>query len=194
MIELIFFLAIGTGLLALLFVLARRAAAAEGSAQGLVEAQHALRTLQSGLLPAELIERLFARDDLDFIATNAPAPVQEDFLRDRKRIALAWTSRVRNQVVSLKDYHFRRSRFYSQLSFRTEISLAMSFAALLLQCRLLQLLLQVGGPYAAPRMVGRTVAAATRICEVSQKSLAFLTPAHVRAFGDESPQDGAAVS
>jgi hypothetical protein len=193
LIGLVFFLAIGAGLLVLLFVLARRVPAPEGSAQALVEAQRALETLQSGLLPPELVERIFARDDLNFIAANAPRSIREVFLRERKQIALAWSNRVRNQVLRLKDYHFRRSRFYSQLSFATEISLAFSFAALLVQCRLLQLLLLVGGPYAAPKIVGRTVAAATRICEVSEKSLAFLSPARVQALGEDSPEDGATV-
>jgi hypothetical protein len=193
LIQLIFFFAVGAGLLALLFVLARRAPAPEGSAQALVEAQRALETLQSGLLPPELVQRIFAKDDLNFVGANAPRSIREVFLRDRKQIALAWSNRLRNQVLRLKDYHFRRSRFYSQLSFATEISLAISFAALLLQCRMLQLLLLVGGPYAAPNIVGRTVAAATRICEVSEKSLAFLSPARVQAFGEDSPKDGATV-
>ena len=193
MITLLLFVGLGVGLLLLLFLLARRAPSVEGSARGLVEAQRALHTLQLGLLPEEVVERIFASDDLRFVEANAPLPVRNFFLCDRKKIALAWTSRVRNQVLRLKEYHFRRSRFYSQLSFSTEASLAISFAALLLQCRLLQLLLTLGGPYAAPRVVTRTVGAATRICEVSAKSLAFLTPARAHTFGDESPEDHAAA-
>jgi hypothetical protein len=193
LIELLFFLAIGTGLLVLLFVLARRAGTAEGSAKGLLEAKHALQKLQSDLLPPELVERIFTEEDLHYVAASAPRAIQEAFLRERKKIALVWTSRVRNHVLRLKEYHFRRSRFYSQLSLATELSLAMSFAALLLQCRMLQLLLLLGGPYAAPRLVGRTVAAAMRICAVSEKSLAFLTPLRVQGFANESPDDGAAA-
>jgi hypothetical protein len=193
MIELILFISIGIGLLVLLFALARRPTRQEGTAQALVEAKHALRTLQESLLAAELVERIFDPDDWKYVASAAAEPTKDEFLRDRKKIALAWTRRVKDEILSLKEYHFRHSRFYSQLNPATELSLALSFATLLQQCRLLQLLLIIGGPYTAPSFVGRTAAAAARICAASEKSLAFLTPATVGSFGDESPEDGAAV-
>jgi len=193
MIELILFLFIGIGLLVLLYALARRPTRQEGTAQALVEAKHALRTLQENLLVEELVERIFDPVDWKYVASAAGEPTKDEFLRDRKKIALAWTHRVKSQILSLKEYHFRHSRFYSQLNPATELSLAFSFAALLQQCRLLQLLLRIGGPYAAPALVGRTAAAAARICAASEKSLAFLTPATAGSFGDRSPEDGAAV-
>ncbi|HXZ12987.1 MAG TPA: hypothetical protein VEG64_11370 [Candidatus Sulfotelmatobacter sp.] len=193
MIELILFLSIGIGLLVLLFALARRPARQEGTAQALVEAKHALRTLQESLVAAELVERIFDQGDWKYVASAAAEATKDEFLRDRKKIAVAWTHRVKTQILSLKEYHFRHSRFYSQLNPATEFSLALSFAALLQQCRLLQLLLIIGGPYAAPALVGRTAAATARICAVSEKSLAFLNPATAGSFGDQSPEDGAAV-
>jgi hypothetical protein len=52
-----------------------------------------------------------------------------------------------------------------------------------LACRALQVLLYVWGPFAAPRVVGATVAAATRICEASKQSMAFLNTASIAAVG-----------
>lgn len=191
MIQLLLFIGIGLGLLIFLFVFARRAPSAEGSAQGLVEAKHALDTLQSGLLPPELVERIFARADLDYIASVAIQPIQKEFLRERRTIALAWVDRVRTQILRLKEFHFRRSRFYSRLSIATEIGLAASFTFLLLQCRALQLAVLLGGSNAAPRMVERTAAAAARLCAVSEKSLAFLSPVLLTPLDKDSPGGGA---
>lgn len=193
MIELILFLSIGVGLLLLLFILARRPAAVEGSAQGLVETRSALRSLQHALLPAEFVERIFAKQDLQYVVSTAPPEIRDIFLRDRKRIALAWIGQVRRHILSLREYHFRRSRFYSRLSVQNEITLALDFMALLLQCRLLQILLFLAGPNQAPWMAGRTAAAAARICTVSEKSLAFLTPPRVAGLRHQSPEDGGAV-
>jgi hypothetical protein len=64
--------------------------------------------------------------------------------------------------------------------------LALDFATLLFACRALQVLLYFRGPYVAPRMIGMTTVTAARVCEISQKSLAFLNPAHASQFGDHS--------
>jgi hypothetical protein len=71
------------------------------------------------------------------------------------------------------------ARFYAGLSLGTEISLGFDFAVLLLACRALQVSVHLGGPYAAPRMVASTAAIANRVCAISERSLAFLTPAYV---------------
>jgi hypothetical protein len=181
-IQLILFLALGVGLLVLLFFLARRTESrAEGGAQALVQARQALNSLQTGLLPAGLVERVFAQDDWGFVSSKAGAGVQRLFLRERKRIALSWVAQVRRQVLSLKDFHSGQSRFYARLDVRTEIGLALSFASLLILCRVLQATFYVRGPYAAPRMVGFAITAAAKVCTVFERSLAFLprTPAEV---------------
>lgn len=184
MIQLISFLVIGALLLASLYSFARRSRRAEGGSGALVQAKQALNTLQAGLLPAELVGRIFARQDLDYVDSEASKEIRELFLEERKKVALSWVSRVRQQVLSLRSFHLGSARFYARLSLRTELSLAMSFAALLLECRALQVFLYVRGPYAVPRMVGSTAAAAVRVCKVSEESLAFLTPVYASGVGD----------
>jgi hypothetical protein len=173
-ISLIFFSLVGTGLLFLLVLVARRAARPEGSAQALLDAKQALRTLQGDLLPAGLVERIFANQDFDYIIASAPHEVQRLFLQERKRVAVCWAQQVHAGVLRLMNFHLMQARFYAQLSVATEVKLAANFAALLLACRVMQAALYLGGPFASPSVVGRTVSSAARLCEASGKSLAFL--------------------
>lgn len=186
MIQLILFLLVGVLLLVSLFFLTRRGARGEGGAQALVEARQALNNLQLGLLPPELVGRMFAKDDLEYVISATPERVREMFVRERKRVALSWVDQVRRQIVNLRRFHLGAARFYSRLSIRSEMALALDFAALLLACRALQALLYLRGPYAAPRMIGMTMAVAARVCQVSEKSLAFLNPAYPNRLGDRS--------
>jgi len=187
MIQLIAFLTVGLVLSSsLLFLMMRRAPRPEGGSGALVEARQALNSLQAGLLPPELIARIFAKEDLEYVLGETPKQIQDMFLEERKKTALCWVNQVRTQVISLKRFHLGSARFYARLSMRTEMELALNFTALLLACRALQLVMYVWGPYAAPRMVDSTAAAAARVCKISEASLAFLNPAHLSTFGGPS--------
>lgn len=175
MIQLVLFLTVGATLLVLLasVVFRRRS---EGGSVALLEARQALNTLQGGLLPAELVARIFDRTDLEYVNTQRSSEVRDLFLEERKRIALLWIGRVRKQITRLKSFHLGSARFYAGLDLRTELSLSLDFARLLFACRMLEVFVQLRGPYAAPRIVGTTAATAAKVCSVSQESLAFLTP------------------
>jgi hypothetical protein len=179
-IQLISFLGIGALLLVSLYFFARGSNRAEGGSGAMVEARQALNALQGGLLPPELVGRIFDRQDLEYVEAKTSKEIRELFIEERKKIALFWVSRVRMQVLSLKRFHLGSARFYAQLSLRTELQLGLDFARLLLACRALQFFLYVRGPYAVPAIVGATAATASRVCKVSEKSLSFLTPAFAR--------------
>ncbi len=181
MIQLILFLSIGALLFLSLIFLVWRSPRAEESSAALVEARQALVALQTGLLPIELIGRIFTREDLEYVRSQAPGRVCAMFLSERKGVALAWAAQVRKQVLNLMRFHLGAARFHARLSFRTELALAAQFAGLLLACRALQMVLYVGGPYAAPRIVGATAATAVQVCRISGRSLAFLNSAGLGA-------------
>ncbi len=184
MIPLILFLAVGVLLLAVLLYLATHSSSAEGAGSDpLREARQAVQALESGLLPPELIGRIFAREDLDYVISCGSEQLSKTFLCERRRIAQSWVGMVQKQILSLRRFHRIAARQHAGLSFRTEAGLAFDFAALLLACRALQVLLYVRGPFAAPRVVEATVAAATRVCEASKQSMAFLNPASIAAIG-----------
>jgi len=183
-IPLIIYLTIGALLfLALLYVVARSSNGERAGNDPLREARQAVQTLESGLLPRELIGRIFAREDFDYVASCGSEEICRTFLRERQRVARSWVGMIEKQIGSLRRFHRVVARQHSGLSMRTEAGLAFDFAALLLACRALRVLLYVRGPLAAPRAVGATVAVATRICEASKQSMAFLNPASIAAMG-----------
>jgi hypothetical protein len=186
MISLIFFLSVGLLLFSSLFLLARRNTRPEGSSSALVEARQALRTLQAGLLPLELVNRVFAEQDWEYVRSETPRSIHELFLDERKGLALLWLRQVRIQIRSLQRFHRGAARHYARLNPRTEVELALSFAALMGACRALQFLVFVAGPYAAPRMVGVVANAANRACKISEQSLGFLDKARLGALGHAS--------
>ena len=193
MITLIFFLAAAAGLLVLLFVLSRRNPGAEGSAQALLDARRAVQALQNGLLPPDFVAHIFARRDLEYVIADTSKEIQRLFLKERKKIVLAWVSEIRRQIVYLQHFHLGYSRHFARLKISTEIALALDFMALRMECRALYLFYYLRGPYGAPNFPSKTVAAAERLCALTGRSLAFLAPAEVTPVGDDSAQDGATV-
>jgi hypothetical protein len=185
LISLIFFLCIGALLFSCLFFLARRNPRPEGSSTALVEARQALTTLQSGLLPLELVKRVFAKEDWDYVRAETPKSVHELFMDERKGIALLWLGQVREQICSLRRFHRGAARHCAKLSPRLELQLAMSFAVLTSACRALQVLVYVGGPYVAPRMVGTVANAAARTCQISEQSIGFLNAARMGVLAEQ---------
>ncbi len=194
MIQLGLFIAISVGFLVLLFLVMRRPAeTVVGSAGGMVAARRSVQELQTGLLPNDLIERIFGNADLEYVSATGSPRALELFMGERKRLAQAWVRQVRDEVLRLKEFHTRQSRMFADASLATEISIAFNFAELQVQCRVLQLLLQWRGPYAAPYLVRKTATRAAGLCAVFDRSLAFLTPALSDGTTDDSEADRAAI-
>lgn len=184
MIQLLFFLLVGAALLsALLFLGGRQSphARAEGNSHHLVDARKALDALQGELLPQPLVQRIFAREDLDYMVSLAmPRAVRDLFVHERRKIALLWIDQVRCQVSNLRRFHVGAARSYAQLGLRTEFALGCHFAALLCACSALRAAVYVAGPYAAPRIVDATASAAAGVCSISEQALAFLNPVQLK--------------
>lgn len=192
MIAMVIYLLVGAGLLIFLVALARRKSPVEGCGQEFVQARQALRTLQLGLLPVNLIERIFEPTDLRYVTAETTPEICNLFLVERKRISLMWVTRVRREIRNLMHFHLGYSRFQAKLSLATELRLALDFILLLLACRALQFLLFLRGPYKTPAMVRLATAAAARVCDISEKSLAFLNPlAGDSLRNDAAPGDAA---
>lgn len=194
MIALLFYIGAAVCLFVLMFALARpQRAPVEGIAHQFVEARSSLQTLQQGLLPADLLNRIFDRRDLDYIDGQAAPEIRQLFLSQRKAISLMWVRRVRSEILSLMHFHRSHSRFHTNISLLTEMRLALDFAGLLFVCRILETIFSLRGPYAAPRLVQTVASAASRLCTASEKSLAFLNVPGVSAFRGDSPPGNAAV-
>jgi hypothetical protein len=159
----------------------------------LLEARKALSSLQVELLPPELISRIFARDDLDYVTSSTSDDVRVMFLAERERIARSWIKQLRRQIVSLREFHLGSARHYAQLKFRTELALAGEFAILMFACGALDLAVRIRGPYGAQRILDTTTAAAARVCEISEKSLGFLRPGGVSSMRNPPARNGAVL-
>jgi hypothetical protein len=194
MIGLLLYLALGAGLLVFLWALARRKGApVEGCGRQFVEARQSLRTLQFGLLPESLIERIFDSEDFRYVIATSRGEIGELFLQERTRISLMWVRRVRSEIRNLMHFHLAYSRLHAKLSLLTEIRLALDFVLLLLACRALRILLYLRGPYGAGSVVRVLTATAGRVCAASEKSLAFLNPPALESFRRDSAGHGAAI-
>jgi len=90
--------------------------------------------------------------------------------------------RVRQQIGLLRRLHLGSARYYAKLSVKTELALAFDFSVLRLGCCALQVAFMVGGPYAAPKIAGAVTEVATRVCGISQQSLAFLATSNPAVF------------
>jgi hypothetical protein len=193
-IALLFYVGAAVCLFILMYALARpHRAPVEGIAHQFVEARGSLQTLQQGLLPPDLLNRIFDRHDLDYISGLATPHIRQLFLSQRKSISLLWVRRVRSEILNLMHFHRTHSRFHTEISILTEIRLAVDFAGLLIVCRILEIVFSWRGPYAAPRMVQAVASAASRLCTASEKSLAFLNVPGVSAFRGDSTPGNAAV-
>jgi hypothetical protein len=191
MMQLVIFLAVGTGLLVLLLVaMLRQPSHAAGSAGELVTAKRTLESLQLGLLPAELVEQVFGRQDFAYVSSIGSDKLTNLFMSERKRLALMWIGQIRKQVRALKDFHVSRSRMFTHMSRWREFSIALDFAGLEIRCHVLELLMQWRGPYAATDFARRTALTAGRLCSILDQSLAFLTPGIPAHLGSESGADG----
>lgn len=177
MAQLIVFVCIAI-VLAVSRLVVRRAPRPEGGALALFEARHALTRLQTTLLAPALVSRFFAPDDFQFVSRASPGALNSFFRDQRRKIALSWTRQVLRQIKTLRRFHLGAARFYSHLGLLSEASLAIDFARLLVACRLLQFAIWIRGPLAAPGLVASTLAAGVRICEISERSLAFLDSPH----------------
>jgi hypothetical protein len=194
MIQFVFSLLIGVALLLILYFFVRGGkVSAEGSAQQLLEARQTLDSLQFGLLPNDLVRRIFAREDLEYVRQAASPQIQSLFLAERKDISLAWVRRVRGAILSLMRFHRGHARLYAQLSLSTELLLAINFARLLMVCRVLEIALFVRGPYAAPGMVRTVAATAGTVCAISEKSLIFLKVNPIDPLKNDPSHHGASV-
>ncbi len=168
---------LGAAFLVVLYLFTHKPGSAPSrTADALVGAREALDCLETALLPPELIERIFAGADLDFVRSTCSPRIQQKFLEERKTIALSWVGQLRKQVLHLKRFHVEHARAFAEIDTRSEFALAVDFAILLMACRTLQFSFYLWGPFASRRMVHLAIRIAGTVCSVSERSLGFLKP------------------
>jgi len=185
-IQLILFLAVGALLLSSLFLFAGRLVQPKAGEKEIFDARRALSSLRTELLQPDIVARIFATEDLDYVNSSTSEEIRRMFLAERKRVALLWVRYLRRNILSLRRFHLGSVRHHAQLRFRTEVTLAVEFAILLFACRALEIILWIRGPYVAPKIVRAATAGAARVCEISERSLGFFGPGSATPLGKPS--------
>ena len=103
----------------------------------------------------EQLERIFGREDWDFIRIRASKQVQRLFLRERKAIALAWISQLRRQAKAGMQLRVSRVRVSKELQPVVEIKLAVDYYSFLGMCALMAAIVSLRGPMALRGMLGQ---------------------------------------
>jgi hypothetical protein len=139
----------------------------------------AVYTAGSTEVPGELVARLLAPDDWNFISRQTSPTVQQMFYRERKTISVSWMRQLRSQVAQLMKFHRQSVRPNVRLNLATELKLMghawvfyVVYAAALLVNR-------VWGPAQAAGLMANLAATAERLCSISEARLAEIEPAHL---------------
>lgn len=148
-------LAIGFLLVALLVYLLRRREREADDASRLQEGNSARPSVQFEDRRKEQLERIFGREDWDFIRNGTSRRVQRLFLKERRGIALSWLSQLRSQARAGMDFHVTRARASEELEPLAELRLAIDYYAFLAKCGLLAAIVLLGGPMALRGMTGQ---------------------------------------
>lgn len=177
--QLLPFLAIGLLLLTLLLLLAQRSTRPSAFSRERSVAREALTALQLEFPPRDLVERIFASQDWDFVSNQTRVQIRHTFLQERKAIALSWLRQTRKQAGRLMDFHLSAVRRNINLSPAVEIKLAANYLLFLLVCQFLLGLIWLRGPFGARRLVGYAVGVAEQLWFVSAQLLSSLDPARL---------------
>ena len=153
MMELFFFLGIGTAILLLLALLAQDRVVSHSEGGHLAEMRDALETFELQIPSQALAKRIFAVEDWDFISRRAPLPVRRRFIEERKAIAFSWLRDTRITVGRLLDFHRRTVRKNAALNPLAEVGLGLNYIFFLLVYDAL-----VGSIWAVGPFRARTVA------------------------------------
>jgi hypothetical protein len=174
--DLIFSVGIGVAFLVLLLLWAQRSARAPLSRRESFRAEEALGAFQLGLPTRTLAERIFAQEDWDYVAQQAPPEVRRAFLRERKTLALAWLRQTRLHVGILMRFHRRAVRGNARLSPAMEAGLTAHYLVFLMLYQVLCGLVWLRGPFWVQGMVGYAGGVAQEMSYLCGRLLASLDP------------------
>jgi hypothetical protein len=145
----------------------------------------AREALDSLLVETAAIRRVFSVEDAEFIARSATPEVQSLFLDERKKLALEWFRRTREQVARLMDLHLRLAGYTYDPSPRFEFKLTASYLTFMVASKIALALLWLLGPFNTSGVISRTVLKAANFCTIFSLRLEQVDPTRLRS-GSES--------
>jgi hypothetical protein len=161
-----FFIFLGVGLIVLLVLWPRRVTRNRSSA-ATDEVNPRLGGIDVEPPPRMLGERIFADCDWQFVCGIGNAGIQEEFLRNRKSLALSWVRQTRFATSKIMDRHRQAARASLTLRPLTEFGLALHYFSFLTTCGILTALIYLRGPFAAKSVVASAFALADQVYAMS---------------------------
>jgi len=137
--------------------------------------------LDSMSLEAIATRRIFAIDDMEFIAGKGHLELEHFFVKERQSLALKWLRLTQKQVAQLMDLHLRLASYTFEPSPRFEFRLTMNYALFVIVSNALLTLLWLRGPFHAVRIVSYTLSVADYFCSVFSLRLEKTDPVKLGA-------------
>ena len=137
--------------------------------------------LDSMSLEAMATKRIFAIDDMEFVARHGTLEVLRLFVEERQLLAVRWLRLTQKQVAQLMDIHLKLASYTFEPSPRLEFRLTINYVCFLVVSNALLMLLWLRGPFNAVRIVGYTLAVTDYFCSVFSLRLEKTDPAKLGA-------------
>ena len=171
------FLVIGLLLIVLLIFLLIRSKGKDRSLSESAEDQETLADFQVEPFPQELVERIFGTEDWDYVCIYESERVQRLFREERKKLAISWLRRARDQARTLMRFHKAHAAKSPGLEPVSEIKLSFDYFLFQLFCELLAKLIWLRGPTHTRRLVGFASGFSERLRNLAFAILAVEQPA-----------------
>ena len=110
-----------------------------------------------------LAERIFSREDQEFVARLQSRRLQHLYREERRRVAVHWVRRTSEDVSGIMRKHRLSSRQSTNLNAATEAKLFWQFVEVKFFCGVLRLLVHVSGPHVLVNLAAHTGALYQRI-------------------------------
>lgn len=124
----------------------------------------------------DIVDRIFGREDWEFVLRQDSIELRRLFLFERKQIALFWLSEIRHQARAAMRFHVSHARRSGKLVPLLELRLAVDYFSIRLKCELIAFVLLLRGPMALRGMVGQASELAKQLrglLEVASQTEAF---------------------
>jgi hypothetical protein len=137
--------------------------------------------LDSMSLEAIATRRIFAIDDMEFIAGKGHLELEHFFVKERQSLALKWLRLTQKQVAQLMDLHLRLASYTFEPSPRFEFRLTVNYVCFVVVSNVLLTLLWLRGPFNAVRILSYTLSVADNFCSVFSLRLEKTDPVKLGA-------------
>jgi len=146
-----------------------------GSARNRSE-ERTTAALRAGPCPPEVLERIFQREDSDFIARQHSRGAQELFCRERKRLAYLWLRQIRHEIAHVRRFHTEIARKSTDLNPGMEIKIAVDCMLVSGMCRLMAGAIYFLGPIHTRGMARYTSDLSAQLWSLAEKSAGIPQP------------------